>query len=62
MFVFSLTQNLKCMNNQNDYGIYCNTDCGPCSYFLQFNNSYKMNNPYFAPFNNGFNYYYKLYP
>ena len=37
MFVFSLTQNLKCMkNNQNNYGIYCGNGNGPQSYFLNF--------------------------
>ena len=37
MFVFSLTQNLKCMkNNQNNNGIYCSSNHGPCSYFLRF--------------------------
>ena len=36
MFVFSLTQNLKCMkNNQNNDGIKCKTVYGH-SYFLQF--------------------------
>ena len=62
MFVFSLTQNLKCMkNNQNNYGIYCNSKCGPHSIFLLFYNN-KMNNPFINPSNDGFNDCYKLLP
>ena len=56
MFVFSLTQNLKCMkNNQNNYGIYCNINNGPYSYFLRFPSNDKMNKPYIDPSNSGFN-------
>ena len=63
MFVFSLTQNLKCMkNNQNNYGIYCSDNCGPYSNFLQFDRWNKMNKPYIDPFNFGFNDCQKLYP
>ena len=63
MFVFSLTQNLKCMkNNQNNRGIYCNTNYGPYSSFLQFNIYNTMNKPYIAPSNVGFNDCQKLYP
>ncbi len=63
MFVFSLTQNLKCMkNNQNIKGIYCNTDNGPHSAFLQFHKSKKMNKPYIYVSNDGFNDCVKLYP
>ena len=49
-------------NNQNNNGIYCNTINGPYSYFLQFNIFNKMNKPYIAPSNVGFNDCYKLYP
>ena len=63
MFVFSLTQNLKCMkNNQNKNGIYCHADRGPKSLFLRFDGSYKMNKPYIAPSNSGFNDCQKLCP
>ena len=47
-------------NNQNNYGIYCNNNCGPYSYFLQFHNN-KMNKPYIAPSNDGLNDCQKLY-
>ena len=62
MFVFSLTENLKCMkNNLNNYGILCDDDYGPYSYFLRFYNN-KMNKPYIDPSNSGFNDCQKLYP
>ena len=48
-------------NNQNKYGIYCNTNYGPYSYFLRFNIFNKMNKPYIAPSNDGFNDCQKLY-
>ena len=55
MFVFSLTQNEKSMkNNENNYGILCNINFGPFSYFLQFNSKNKMNKIYIVPFNNSF--------
>ena len=63
MFVFSLTQNLKCMkNNHNNNGIYCNENYGPYSSFLKFTNSDKMNRPYISPSNIGFNDCQKLCP
>ena len=62
MFVFSLTENLKCMkNNLNNYGILCDDDYGPYSYFLRFYNN-KMNKPYIVTKNSGFNDCQKLYP
>ena len=62
MFVFSLTQNLKCMkNNQNNDGIYCHGGYGPSSIFLQFGYG-GMNKPYIVPSNGGFNDCQKLYP
>ena len=63
MFVFSLTQNLKCMkNNQNNNGIYCGPNNGPYSYFLRFFKNKKMNKPKVCPTNDGFNGCQKLYP
>ena len=63
MFVFSLTQNLKCMkNNQNNYGIYCNINNGPHTDFLRFSKNDKMNKPYIYHTNYGFNDCQKLYP
>ena len=49
MFVFNLTDNIKCIkNNQNSYGIYCNSVCGPHTDVIKFNYSNKMNNPYIS--------------
>ena len=41
-------------NNENNYGILCNSNFGPFSYFLQFNSKNKMNKIYIVPFNNSF--------
>ena len=62
MFVFSLTENLKCMkNNQNNHGIFCYNNYGPHSIFLQFRSD-KMNKPYINPSNDGYNDCQNLYP
>ncbi len=47
MFVFSLTQNQKAMKKQtsSNYGIYCNQNYGPESYFLGFQSGHKMKEP-----------------
>ena len=51
IFVFSLTQNLKYVkNNQKNNIIYCDTDCEPHSIFLRFNKYYKMSK-YILPSN-----------
>ena len=63
MFVFSLTQNLKCMkNNQNNLGIYCNINNGPHTDFLRFTSSDKMNKLYINISNSDFNDCQQLYP
>ena len=48
MFVFSLTENKKCMkkDEQNNFGIYCNNYYGPESYFLSFKPDHNMKEPF----------------
>ncbi len=49
MFVFNLTQNIKCIkNNKNSYGIYCDSIYGPHTPVIQFYGK-KMNEIYFNP-------------
>ena len=55
MFVFNLTENIKCIkNNQDSYGIYCHSNCGSHTDAIQFSNK-KMNEIYINP--NGSRYY-----
>ena len=50
MFVFNLTENIKCIkNNQNSYGIYCYYNYGPHTPFIWFNDDNKMNQPFIYP-------------
>ena len=44
-FLFSLTENVKCMNNTNYGSIYCYQRCGPYFEAIRFCNK-KMNEPY----------------
>ncbi len=49
MFVFNLTENIKCIkNNQDNNGIYCRSDHGPYTDVIQFYGK-KMNEIYFYP-------------
>ena len=42
MFAFSLTENVKCIkNNNNTFGIYCNPNCGPHTAIHYFNDKNK---------------------
>ncbi len=47
MFVFSLTENKKAIkkNTNNNFGVYCNSNYGPESYFLLFISGHKINEP-----------------
>ncbi len=63
MFVFSLTEKIKCLkNNKNNSGIYCGSDYGPYSYFLRFYKSEKMNKANVVPNCDSFDECQKLYP
>ena len=47
MFVFNLTENIKCIkNNQDNNGIYCRSDHGPYTHVIQFYDGKKMNEVY----------------
>ena len=47
MFVFNLTENIKCIkNNQDNNGIYCRFDHGPYTHVIQFYDGKKMNEVY----------------
>ena len=49
MFVFNLTENIKCIkNNQDNNGIYCYSNHGPYTHVIQFFGK-KMNEIYFCP-------------
>ena len=63
MFVFSLTEKIKCLkNNKNNCGIYCGSNYGPYSYFLRFYKNDKMNKAYIVPQDGSFDESQKLYP
>ena len=50
MFVFNLTENIKCIkNNQDNYGIYCYSTYGPYTHVIRFTSGKKMNDIYFYP-------------
>jgi hypothetical protein len=50
MFVFNLTENIKCIkNNQDNYGIYCHSNNGPYTQVIRFYSYKKMNEIYFNP-------------
>ena len=50
MFVFNLTENIKCIkNNQDSDGIYCDSNYGPYTDVIWFYYGNKMNNPYIYP-------------
>ena len=62
MFVFNLTENIKCIkNNKNSYGIYCHSNCGPHTDAIQFSNK-KMNQIYINPNSSHYNECKRLYP
>jgi hypothetical protein len=62
MFVFNLTENIKCIkNNQNSYGIYCDSNYGPYTGVIRFESDYKMNNPYINPNSSHYNECNKIY-
>ena len=62
MFVFNLTENIKCIkNNQDNNGIYCNSNYGPYTDVIRFNSGYKMNNPYINPNSSYYNECNKIY-
>ena len=49
MFIFNLTENIKCIkNNQDNNGIYCYSNHGPYTHVIQFYGK-KMNEIYFYP-------------
>ena len=61
MFVFNLTENIKCIkNNQNSCGIYCRSDLGPYTDVIQFYGK-KMNEIYFYPTSSTYNECNKIY-
>ena len=63
MFVFSLSEKIKCLkNNKNNCGICCGSDYGPFSYFLRFYKNEKMNKAYIVTQNCSFDECQKLYP
>ena len=47
MFVFSLTENKRAMKKETskNFGIFCDKDYGPETYFLSFTRGHKMNEP-----------------
>ena len=50
MFVFNLTENIKCIkNNLDSYGIFCHSVHGPHTPFIWFNDDNKMNQPFIYP-------------
>ena len=62
MFVFNLTENIKCIkNNQDSYGIYCYSNYGPYTDVIRFDSSNKMNNPYIYPNSSHYNECNKIY-
>ena len=62
MFIFNLTENIKCIkNNQDSYGIYCRSDYGPYAGVIEFKSSNKMNNPYINPNSSYYNECNKIY-
>ena len=62
MFVFNLTENIKCIkNNQDSYGIYCHSNNGPYTYVIRFDSGKKMNEIYFDPNRTDYNECNKIY-
>ncbi len=59
-FVFSLTEKVKCINN-NQYSIYCYKYYGPYTDALRFYNK-KMDEPYINTSSSNYNEANKLYP
>ena len=52
-FVFSLTQNVKCITNSNNsyYAFYCYSSCGPYFGSIRFNGKNNMNEAYICSYN-----------
>ena len=63
MFLFSLTENIKCVkNNKDNDGIHCYINYGPYTYYMQFYGDKKMSEVYINPSSNEFIDCEKLYP